>query len=288
MITEQLDRLARLLTGLWKDFDELMETLDSDRWNIRHGPDWILADVPFHLGYFDDLVASFIAQGETLPEGDRLSLGSLAEMATWNETEFARRPANLPPGEAVAAMRTARKRILETLDGLTDADLERAAWNHLLPLRGWRSVRAAVETCILHTWNEFVQFRHYLGREVPEPDAELTRFCVGGFVAYFQAFLDPAAAAEHRLTIVYAFPDAGTWTVRIADGASAVSEGGVDDADLVLTQAYATFMKTFNGMIDPGEAIGSGAIMVAGMEHLPVFAALYPPPEPGKIVPAFP
>jgi hypothetical protein len=47
-------------------------------------------------------------------------------------------------------------------------------------------------------------------------------------------------------------------------------------------------MKTFNGMHDPAEAIGTGEIRVDGVEHLPVFAALYPPPDPAKTVPAFP
>ena len=288
MTSSQLNHLSSMLENLWANFDELFDSLDDDGWQTPHGSEWIFADVPYHLAYFDRYIARYLEQGPGLPKEEHLSLVSLNDMNCWNAAEFARRPENQTPAQSVAEMCTARDEIRRLLAGLDDADLERPAWMFLLSLRGWRTVRGMLGVCLMHTWNEFVQFRLHMGRETPKSDPVLLRFCLAAFLAYLQSFINVQLAAETHMNVVYDFPGVGVWTVQIGDGQGKVTEGHRSDAKIVFTQNPTTMMKTFNGMHDPAVAMQTGEIRVQGFEHLPTFAALYPPPAPDKVIPAFP
>ena len=288
MSTSSLSHLTSLLENLWANFDELFDSLDENGWQTPHGAEWIFADVPYHVAYFDRHIARSLEQGPDLPEDEQLSLSSLNDMNRWNAAEFARRPGNQTPIQSVAKMRAARAEIRHSLAGMTDPDLTRPAWMFLLALRGWRTVSDVLQVCLMHTWNEFVQFRLHMGRETPKSDPALEHYCLAAFLSYLQSFIDAQLAAETGMKVVYDFPGVGVWTVRIGEGQGKVTEGRAPDAEIVFTQSPTTKMKTFNGLHDPAAAMKTGEIQVEGFEHLPTFAALYPPPSLDQLIPAFP
>ena len=91
------DRIAAVtaqLESLWADYDDLFASFNAEDWQRQHGTDWTLADVPYHLAYFDhEVIAYPLAAGAGLPEVDRIELDSIAALHRWNANQFARRSA---------------------------------------------------------------------------------------------------------------------------------------------------------------------------------------------------
>ncbi len=273
----QIENLAAHLEDLWADFDVLFDELDPAGWQIGHGPDWVLADVPFHLAYFDRYTARCIEQGRDLPPQDRLELATLNDMNRWNAENFAGRSADQTPPDSLAEMRAARDELRRILSTLRDADLARPAWMHLTFLRGWRNVETLLIGCIMHTWNEFIQFRIHMGRDTPLTRTETLNLTVPGFLQFYAAMTDPQAIADQRMQVVFRFSDPGvdSWTLQIDEGRARLVPGTAPDPDIVFTQSTTTLMKTFNNMHDPVVAMQTGEIQVEGSEHLPVYSRLF-------------
>jgi len=81
------------LEELWSALDSLFEEMSPADWQRPHGPDWIFADLPYHLSYIDRYcVARPIELGEALPAAEQVQLRSLNELNAWNQGKFAARP----------------------------------------------------------------------------------------------------------------------------------------------------------------------------------------------------
>jgi hypothetical protein len=68
--TKLASRMAQL-EEIWATFDELFASFEPEDWSRRHGPDWIFADVPYHMYFFDqEFIADAIEKskkGQTCP-----------------------------------------------------------------------------------------------------------------------------------------------------------------------------------------------------------------------------
>ncbi|MDX1417869.1 MAG: DinB family protein [Candidatus Promineifilaceae bacterium] len=279
---ERITLLSDQLERIWSDLDELLNGLDAAGWQRKHGPDWIFADLPYHLAYFDRYNARYLEAGSELPQEEQLVLDSFSAMAAWNDGQFALRPPGQTAQESLAEMHMARDRLRALMAGMTDADLSRPAWVSLTFFRGWRTAESVILVCLMHTWNEFMQLRIHMGREKPIPDPAITHMALGGFLVGMHALMDKEAAARQPLIIQYRIngPGGGRWTASLSGAGAVVEEVSTVEADLIFEQSVESFMKTFNGMHDPGQAIKSGEIKVQGTEYLPAYAALLPPPDP--------
>ena len=52
------------LESIWRCYDAAFESLGPSDWSRKHGKDWTVADVPYHLAYFDrELVVGPIERG---------------------------------------------------------------------------------------------------------------------------------------------------------------------------------------------------------------------------------
>jgi len=287
---ERITVLSDQLERIWADLDDLFNGLDAAGWQRKHGADWIFADLPYHLAYFDRFYARYLEAGSQLPQEEQLSLDSLSAMARWNAGQFALRPLGQTPQESLAEMHAARDRLRALMAGMTDEDLFRPAWVSLTFFRGWRTAESVILVCLMHTWNEFIQLRIHMGWEKPIPDPLITHMALGGFLVGLHALMNKEAAARQPLVVQYIVngPGGGRWTVSLTGAGAAVEEGGTAEADLIFEQSVESLMKTFNGMHDPAQAIQSGEIQVHGMEHLPTYAALLPPPDPEMLFEALP
>lgn len=102
--TSTLQTMPDHLEELWGCLDGLFAELEPRDWSRKHGPDWVLADLPYHLAYFDrDIIADPIEQGPNLPLEARLSLSSQVEINAWNAQKLAERPAGQTVTEGQAA-----------------------------------------------------------------------------------------------------------------------------------------------------------------------------------------
>ena len=168
----QLDELMRLQEDMWTLIDTVFTNVAAaGAWDRKHGPDWILADVPYHLAYFNrDLVIRPLEVGEEMPPEEQIKI---LDLGSWNEDEFAKRPQDQTPAESVAEMKATWDEVRRIVAGFTDADLERVMWQSLAGM-GWIPISAGLSICRNHEYSEFLQARIHLGDTEPVPSAELT------------------------------------------------------------------------------------------------------------------
>lgn len=146
-ITSLASIRSELETG-WKLFDDVFNTFDARQWEKKFGRTWSYADQPWHLAYFDAMIAKHVAAGPIISEANRLFIRSMGEMAAWNTSELARRSASHTVDDSLAEMRKQRDVIRGLLASMTDADLDERAWMPLI--FGWSTKRGLLQACIIH------------------------------------------------------------------------------------------------------------------------------------------
>ena len=274
--TTERDALLADLEDLWRCLDEIFAGLTPADWQRKHGPDWTMADVPYHLSYFDrEVVAEPFERGPDIPESERRVIASLAEVNAWNAEQFARRPAGQTPAGSLAQMRASRDRIRRLLAGITDADLDRPAWRVLLGVF-FVPARVGLEACRAHTWSHLTELRLRLKRSGPLPSAS----SVHGALAFYAGIMaemadrETVAARMRPFTAVLAFsgPGGGAWTLRVAGGACTIAEGVAARPGLTMTQSPDTFLKTVARMQNPLLAMLTRKVKVRGYRNLGAFA----------------
>ena len=75
--------------------------------------------------------------------------------------------------------------------------------------------------------------------------------------------VDPAKTAGMNNTYVFDVEDAGTWTVKVVDGAVQVTEGA-EDADCTISASEETFAKIVAGESNATSAYMTGKLKIAG------------------------
>jgi hypothetical protein len=269
------------LEDLWGCLDELFANLAPGDWFQWHGKHWTFADVPYHLGYFDRTVIVYpIECGVDIPAAEQWAARSNSELNAWNERMFARRPPEQTVTQSLAQMQASREALRRIIGQMSATDLDRPVWFPLL-VGGWVPARAVLAGCRLHTWRHLMELRlrHPVSIQstLPVPRATTMHAALGDLMNFFPLRLNRVQAEQLRFTLSMNFsgPGGGSWTVRVADGACAVSEGHAARADLVLAQSPECFMKTCLELHDPMAEVQNGEISVQGVEYLDIFATLF-------------
>jgi hypothetical protein len=280
VVSTTLDTLMTDLEGLWQRFDQLFDSMGPADWSRKHGKHWTFADVPYHLGYFDqEIVATPIERGRNVPPEGQRPMRTVAEMNAWNEARFAQRPADQTPQQSLEQMRTSRQAIRRAVAQLSDADLKRPAWCPL-PFMGWLTVGSALEGCYGHTWNHFLQLRLWMKRDTPALTPSQIHRGLAFYMSIFAGFADREQAKKVNFTGVMDItgPGGAAWAIQVAHGTCCVSEERPAHADLVMTQSPETFVKTLAEMHNPMVAMLTGKIKVRGFRNLGTFGKLFHPP----------
>ena len=281
MSDEQVKGSMALIESLWANFDEVLNTLKTPAdWSKKHGDEWTLADVPYHMLYTDrDLVAGAIRRGPDVPREEQRVQRTLRDLNNWNAGKFAERPAGLTGPEALQQWRDGRAEVRKQVLGLQDADLmSKLVWFPLVGC-GWVPSMVSVSFGVAHTWSEFIQARHVTGGRSPEPLPEATHYSVGFLSSMFPAFINAGAAKGVTLTTVleYTGPGGGEWTLAVEDGKPSMTEGRAAKPDLVISQSPETFELIRQNKLDPMVAVQSGAFKAEPMEALQTFGMLFAP-----------
>jgi hypothetical protein len=280
-----LGMLMADLEDLWQKIDTILDSLEPADWSRKHGKDWIFADVPYHLAYFDrEVIAHVIARGADVPVHERQVMRSMVELNDWNARKFTERPATQTVQQSLTQMRASRDAIRQATAALTDADLDRRAWSSL-PGGGWQTIRSALEGCTAHTWNHLMELRLRLKRTSPAPTPSQTHRALGFYMNIFLAMCNRTQAANTRFTSVMEFtgPGGGAWSLHVADGTCCAVEERAQQPDLVLTQSYETFQATMIGAQNPMLALLTGKMKVRGLRNMGTFGKLFPPPKPDTL-----
>jgi putative sterol carrier protein len=276
---------------LWGQLDQFFASLGPADWQKKHGKDWVFADVPYHLSYFDrEIGARPIELGRNYPVEGREALYSMGELNDWNAREFAKRPATQTVEESLAQMREVRDTLRRLLDGMTDADLDSPAWMLLAIFTGWRTVRDSLEAVRLHTWSHVCQVRLNLKRSGPMPPESATRTSVATYLSMMGSFINREAAKKVGNFVIMmdiTGPAGSACTYAIENGDVSVTTGRPEKADFVMSQSPDSFVKMLNKMQNPMVAMLTGQVKVKGFSKMPTFGKLFAEPGPNvRIEPA--
>jgi putative sterol carrier protein len=83
------------------------------------------------------------------------------------------------------------------------------------------------------------------------------------FFEGLESRVDPSRTEGMNNSYVFDIDGAGTWTVRVADGAVKVSEGA-EEADATITTSEETFEKIAAGDLNPTTAYMTGKLKLKG------------------------
>jgi hypothetical protein len=282
-----LATLTGQLEEIWRHLDTLLESLTLADWRRKHGKDWIFADLPYHLSYYDrDTVADPICIGADLPASQQKIMRTMGELDAWNARKFSERRPGQSVGESLAQMRASREAVRQAAAGLSDADLERRVFIPLVGC-GWVNVRLALQSCLVHTWSHFTEVRLRLKQAAPIPSPAITHTALSFFLGMMPMMISRDTMPARPFTAVMSVGGSGggDWTVRIADGACCVVEQRAADADIVMTHRDAdTFLATMRGMQNPMLAMLTGKIRVQGFRNIGTFGKLFAEPKPDQVL----
>src|SRR6185369_14871297 len=185
-----VNKMRSSLEELWSSLDSLFAELAPADWQSPHGPDWIFADLPYHLSYIDQLcVARPIELGAALPVADQIQLRTLNELNAWNQGKFAARPEGLKIERSLDEMYSSRECVRQLIGTMTDADLARPAWFHLLNMRGFRTAQAVLAFGVGHTWQHLEEARVRRGHAGTMLAPELTHAMLNGIIPGIPLYL---------------------------------------------------------------------------------------------------
>lgn len=274
----QLNQYMTHLEENWANLNVLFEDLSrSGGWDKKHGADWTFADLPYHLAYCnEDILIRGLKWGSDLSEREQELLPSIDAINDWNARKFAERPEEQTAAQSVRWWRETCEEIRALAAEMNDEDLEKPFF--MLLMVGWSTAREGFDFTRAHDLAEFIQLQIHMGLDEPVPSAGLSRSYPQRMLSYFPMFLNRGAAAGRNFTAVMDFtdPGVGAFTLQVVDNSAVFKMGGKPDADLVMTQSVATFVKTLNGMHDPAEAMQSGEIQVNDFGALAMFGELFP------------
>jgi hypothetical protein len=243
------------LDELWSALDSLFAGMSPADWQRPHGPDWIFADLPYHLSYIDrSCVARSIELGAALPVADQVQLRSLNELNAWNQRKFADRPEGQNVERSIEQMHDSRKYVGRVLATLTDVDLTRPAWFHLLNMRGFRTAQAALAFCVGHTWQHLEEARVRHGHHGTMIRPELTHAMLNGTIPGIPLYLimptttlflnaGRAKELDFSFALKVTGPGGGSWDFRASDAGWMVEEVMSAETDLVLSMDLDTYIK---------------------------------------------
>lgn len=272
------------LEELWRALDSYFAEFKPADWQRKHGKDWIFADVPFHVSYYDRLlVARPIEAGESLAESERLNLDSVATLDGWNTAELAKRPLGQTVEQSLQQMRETRDRIRKAATGLSQADFEsRKVWNGLAFLRGWRSPAVALQTCRVHTWSHVNELKFRLGKKSSKAGGANTHAAIATFIGWMPVMANASLAPAGGFTAAFNVTGegGGAWHMRIADGKAFLQDGIPPKPDLRFTASVDTIHKVFWLEVqNPMVALLTRKLKVKGMSKMGTFGKIMPPPK---------
>jgi len=288
---QQVNQISQQFEEVWAALDALFANMTTADWQQPHGPDWVFAELPYHLAYIDhDLVIHPVTAGADLPEAEQLSLGSLGALNKWNQEKLRERPDNLPISAAITQMEASRQKLRHLLAGMTDADLMRPAWFALLGDRGFRPAMGAILFGLIHTWGHYEEARIRRGIAESTMSPETLLAMIGLSIPVLAIFYDAQKAAELDFSFGFALSgrSSGSWLFQAKDGEWHITESALDKANLVLTCTVNGYVQMRYGMTGVPELMSGGNIKPSDMLGLATWGQLLAMPAEDYVFPAKP
>ncbi len=281
--------------ALWTALNRFFNRLSSADWSHAHGKAWTFADVPYHLACFNRLLVDAIEQGAAVVEPAAIT--TLAELDAWNQAQFARRSIGQTGRQAFDAMRASQDTLRILLQRLVDHHgaqaLDRPLWLPILRVRGWRTLRLALEYNLWHQWLHFAEARLRRDNTLPHLPQSAVERALDFMMELIAGAVTPTQQTL-RWTLSLSGEGGGEWTFHVGEGGCRVEPGPVDSPDIHMSTDIATYLKAFTfGLQNPMLAMLKGQIKVQGLTRVGQLQRLFavspnhvwPPMARGTAVP---
>jgi hypothetical protein len=267
---------------LWTALDAMFDSLTVTDWQRPHGQNWVLADVPYHLAYFErEVMIKCISRGRAISRDERWLMPSLNAINEWNARMFAHRPADQTVAQSLAELRQNRNELKELLLRRDDSNLGDPVWS---PFMGWMTLEDVLGSGIAHTWNHFTEFRLRLKRKEPQLPAALNGRALGFYMTLFEAMADTDKVGDGSFTVVMDFGECGSWTIDVFDGEAHLRSGSANNAHIVMSQEPETFVATFTKVQNPMVAMLTRKIRVKGFRNMSRFGKIFAEPPADQAI----
>ena len=117
----EITTLMEQWEALWHDLDRLFKSLKASDWERPYGDDWVVADVPYHLAYYDREIMADSLRARDRNVNDETDNGSILDVDAWNAHKFAERPEGQEIEETLEQMRAARQELRDVVAELNDS-----------------------------------------------------------------------------------------------------------------------------------------------------------------------
>lgn len=284
MALQTLAQIRAEIEAGWALFDQVFAGFDERQWNKKFGKSWTYAWIPYHLAYFDATAAKYVALGPNVPDAERLELRTMQQVNAWNAREFSKRPPGYTAQDALAAMRAARDQLRRAMDGMTDADLDRPAWIHLI--FGWGKAGDLLKMVVVHNVAEYWKLWIRTGKHAPAPSPVAVHTRLSFMMQFMPASLNRQEAQGKPFKVVWDFegPGGGQWTFDVANGRCTVTEAADADANLRIRMKPENFHKLVAKMTPPPLLLLTGQMKVKGFGAMGRFGKLFPEPKPDQVI----
>ena len=232
---------------MWAKFDQIWAGFSDADWLKPHGPDWTMADLPYHCAYFDrEILNGPLTWGSKRPESEA-ALATVNAVNAWNADRFAARPADYSPADALAELHQVRDSLRDVFARLSDADLEQQAFAKIFNIRWWTAEKTILAG-ISHYCNHLVELVGHLKLEDgPLPSGESLYTALDSYMGFLPYILfNHSAAAGQNFSVRYDLQGdgGGSWTLRLEDGKLSDAENDSGPAELVLGMSALLYMQT--------------------------------------------
>lgn len=268
----------------WKKFDDVFASLEPRRWSKKFGKTWVYADMPYHLAYFDATAAKYLSYGPDVPASEQLQIRTMRELHEWNRREFAKRGPNHTVADSLEAMRESRDVVRQVIARMTDADLDRQTWTHLI--LGWVTARQVLQMVIVHNVAEYWKLWLRTGKRGPAPSPSAVHWRLNFMMNFMPATMNRELASKKPFTMVWNFegPGGGSWTFSVKNGKCMVTESAAERPDLSITMKPENFHKLVAKMEPPPLLILKREMKIRGFTKMATFGRLFPEPKPDQII----
>jgi putative sterol carrier protein len=263
--------------ALWTALNDFLGNFADEDWARKHGKQWTFADVPYHLAYFNRLIADAIKRGARSSEEDAIS--TIDELNSWNNEQFSHRPKDYTHQQAIDEMHESQAYLRRAG---RESSSDSAVWLPVLHIRGWRTTRFALAYNYWHTWLHFTESHLRRYDTVPNIGAPLMKRGLDFYMELTSKALNREAAAKERLTWALSLTGegGGGWTFVIENGECHIVYGDSTRADVTMTTDIATFLKTSAfGIQNPFLPMLTGKTKVRGFGKARKLKKLFTPPS---------
>ncbi len=246
--------------------------LDDKEWGKKASERWTAKDYLAHLVITQEEDANLLVQQALAGGPGRLpGFDSREAINDYNERLLAT-VRDLPVSELMGRLKVAFEESLRSLDGLSEADLDKPAssprWDHP------GTVRDLFFSSYLHLPGHYQDIRHAAKKKLPHwievGTSEEVHFQLDRIFHFMPLIFWPDRGGDMKATYLFNMEGegGGQWAVRIGDGKAEAEDGTPESFDLELRTKPHLWIDLSNNDLNPVWAITTRKVHLGGNQGL--------------------